>query len=152
MTIKNNGDAAWLLKHNINLKRIRALAIGCLLCLIVLSVFWELWLAPLRPNGSWLVLKALPLCFPLTGLLKNKMFTYRWVSLMVWIYFAEGIVRAYGDPMPSQMYASIEIILCLLLFFACAVHVRYRIGFAKKRNTIESKPSGNGDSLTDSVS
>ncbi|MEG2047344.1 MAG: DUF2069 domain-containing protein, partial [Comamonas sp.] len=59
----------------------RWLAVGSLLGLIVLSVAWELWLAPLRPGGSWLVLKALPLCIPLAGLLKRRMYTYRWVSL-----------------------------------------------------------------------
>ena len=65
--------------------------------LIVLGLAWELWLAPLRPGGSWLVVKVLPLCLPLAGLLRNRMYTYRWVSLMVWIYFIEGAVRAYSD-------------------------------------------------------
>ena len=53
----------------------RTLAVGSLLGLIALSLAWELWLAPLRPGGSWLVLKALPLCIPLAGLLKNRMYT-----------------------------------------------------------------------------
>ena len=72
----------------------RWLAVGCLLGLIVLSLAWELWLAPLRPGGSWLALKALPLAVPLAGLLKHRMYTYRWVSLVVWLYFTEGVVRA----------------------------------------------------------
>ena len=46
----------------------RILAVGSLLGLIVLSLAWELWLAPLRPGGTWLALKALPLCLPLAGL------------------------------------------------------------------------------------
>ena len=58
----------------------RWLAVGSLLGLMLLSVVWELWLAPLRPGGSWLVLKALPLAVPLIGLLKHRMYTYRWVS------------------------------------------------------------------------
>ena len=36
-------------------------AVAALLALIVLCVAWELFLAPLRPGGSWLVLKVLPL-------------------------------------------------------------------------------------------
>ena len=55
--------------------------------LIVLSLAWELLISPLRPGGSWLALKALPLCLPLAGLLKNRMYTYRWVSMLVWLYF-----------------------------------------------------------------
>jgi uncharacterized membrane protein len=105
----------------------RWLAVGSLLGLIVLSVAWELFLAPLRPGGSWLVLKALPLCLPLAGLLKNKMYTYRWVSLMVWIYFTEGAVRAYSDRVPSNYYAMLEVLLCCTLFAACALHVRIRL-------------------------
>ncbi|MBQ0133055.1 MAG: DUF2069 domain-containing protein [Comamonas sp.] len=109
----------------------RWLAVGSLLGLIVLSVLWELWLAPLRPGGSWLVLKALPLCIPLAGLLKHRMYTYRWVSLVVWLYFTEGVVRAWSDAAPGNYLALAQIALCLLLFIACALHVRLRQKAAK---------------------
>jgi uncharacterized membrane protein len=112
--------------------RTRALAVGSLLGLIVLSIAWELWLAPLRPGGSWLVLKALPLTLPLAGLLKNRMYTYRWVSLLVWVYFTEGVVRATSDRGPSVPLAIIEVVLCLALFVACALHVRWRLRSAKE--------------------
>ncbi|NDC61179.1 MAG: DUF2069 domain-containing protein [Betaproteobacteria bacterium] len=108
----------------------RWLAVGSLVGLIALSFSWELWLAPLRPGGSWLVLKTLPLFLPLSGLLKNRMYTYRWVSLVVWLYFMEGVVRAHGDPWPSNAYAGLEIALCLALFTACAWHVRLRLRHA----------------------
>ena len=107
--------------------RTRWLAVGSLVGLIVLSLSWELLLAPLRPGGSWLALKALPLCIPLAGLLKNRMYTYRWVSLMVWLYFTEGVVRAYSDKPPGNGLAMIEVALCLALFVACALHVRLRL-------------------------
>jgi uncharacterized membrane protein len=103
------------------------LAVGSVLGLIVLGLAWELFLAPLRPGGSWLVLKVLPLCFPLAGLLKNKMYTYRWVSLMVWLYFTEGVVRGYSDRAPSSYLALLQVLLCLTLFAACALHVRLRL-------------------------
>lgn len=109
----------------------RWLAVSSLLGLIILSVAWELWLAPLRPGGSWLVLKALPLCIPLVGLLKFRMYTYRWVSLLVWLYFTEGVVRAWSDPAPGHLLAMLEIALCLLLFIACALQVRWRQQAAK---------------------
>ena len=105
----------------------RQLAFFSLTGLIVLGLAWELWLAPIRPGGSWLALKVLPLCIPLAGILKNRLYTYRWVSLMVWLYFMEGTVRAWSDPAPGRYLAGIEVLLCLLLFTACALHVRVRL-------------------------
>ena len=110
----------------------RFLAVGSLLGLIALGLAWELWLAPLRPGGSWLVLKVLPLCIPLAGLLKHRMYTYRWVSLLVWLYFTEGAVRATSEPAPGAWLAAIEVLLCLVLFAACAMHVRLRLKSAKE--------------------
>ncbi len=104
----------------------RWLAVAALLGLVVLSLAWELWLAPLRPGGSWLAIKALPLCIPLAGLLKNRMYTYRWVSLLVWLYFTEGVVRAWGDTGPSRLCALTEVALCLMLFAACVLHIKGR--------------------------
>jgi uncharacterized membrane protein len=109
----------------------RGLAVGSTLALIVLGLAWELWLAPLRPGGSWLVLKVLPLCIPLAGFLRHRMYTYRWVSLLVWLYFTEGVVRAYSDRGLSARLAWAEIILCLALFAACVMHVRTRQQRAK---------------------
>jgi uncharacterized membrane protein len=109
----------------------RWLAVGCVGLLIVLGLAWELWLAPIRPGGSLLALKVLPLCVPLAGLLKNRMYTYRWVSLMIWLYFTEGVVRAWSDKPPSNYLAMLEVLLCLLLFIACAAHVRLRLKSAK---------------------
>jgi uncharacterized membrane protein len=108
----------------------RGLAVGSLLGLMVLGLAWELWLAPLRPGGSWLVLKVLPLVLPLAGLLKKRMYTYRWVSLLVWLYFTEGVVRATSDRFPSSALAAIEVLLCVVLFTACAMHVRWRLKHA----------------------
>jgi uncharacterized membrane protein len=109
----------------------RQLALGSLAGLIVLGMAWELWLAPIRPGGSLLALKVLPLCIPLAGFLKNKLYTYRWVSLMVWLYFMEGAVRAWSDKPPSNYLALLEVALCLVLFTACALHVRVRLKLAQ---------------------
>ncbi len=112
---------------NAPLAATRALAVGCVLALIVLGLAWELWLAPVRGGSGLLALKVLPLCFPLAGLLRNRMYTYRWVSLLVWLYFIEGVVRASSDRGPGRWLAAIEVMLCLLLFAACALHVRLRL-------------------------
>lgn len=103
----------------------RTLAVASLLALIVLGLAWELWLAP--TGNRTLALKVLPLTLPLAGLLKYRMFTYRWVSLLVWLYVIEGVVRATGDRGLSALLAIVEVLLCLLLFVACALHVRWRL-------------------------
>ncbi len=117
----------------------RRLAVSSLVALVVLCVAWELYLAPIKPGGSLLALKALPLCVPIAGLLKNRMYTYRWVSLLVWLYFTEGVVRAYSDRAPSNYYALLEVVLCLTLFAGCALHVRLRLRNAK--STLQSPDS-----------
>ncbi|CAN7653017.1 DUF2069 domain-containing protein [Acidovorax sp. LjRoot66] len=109
----------------------RWVATGSVIALIVLCLAWELVLAPVRPGGSWIALKALPLSIPLAGLLKNRMYTYRWVSLVIWLYFTEGVVRGWGDKPPSQWLAWVEVLLCLALFTACTLHVRLRQRNAK---------------------
>ena len=105
----------------------RWLATASLTGLIALGLAWEMWLAPIRPGGSLLALKVLPLVLPLAGVLKIRMYTYRWLSLFVWIYFTEGVVRAWSDAAPGNYLAMLEIALCLLLFVACALHVRVRL-------------------------
>jgi len=109
----------------------RAVAVASLLALIALGLAWELWLAPVRPGGSWLALKVLPLVLPLPGLLRLRLYTYRWVALFIWLYFVEGVVRAAGDRAPSSWYALAEVVLVLILFAACAAHVRLRLARAK---------------------
>jgi uncharacterized membrane protein len=109
-----------------HVSRTRLLAVLSLTGLIVLGLVWELWLAPLRPGGTLLALKVVPPCIPLAGLLKNRMYTYRWVSLFIWLYFTEGVVRAWGDAAPSCYFAFAEVVLCVVLFIACALHVRLR--------------------------
>src|SRR6478735_2150397 len=109
----------------------RWVAVASLLGLIVLGLAWELWLAPLRPGGSWWAVKVLPLCIPVAGLLRRRMYTYRWVSLLVWPYFIEGVVRATSDRGPGVPLALLETLLTLVLFAACVLHVRLRLRSVK---------------------
>lgn len=100
------------------LHRVAAFA---LLALIILCLGWELWWAPLRPGGSYLVLKVIPLLFPLRGVLKGNLYTLQWSSMLVLLYFMEGCVRAWSDPDIMSVYlAMIEIALSSLFYF-CAI-------------------------------
>lgn len=109
--------------------RTRSAAVTSLLALIVLCLAWELWLAP--TGRGMLALKALPLCLALPGLMKRRMYTYRWVSLFVWLYVLEGLVRATSEHGPGAALAAAEVALGLVLFAACALHVRWRLRHAE---------------------
>jgi len=95
-----------------------------LIALVFLAVAWELVLAPVRPGGSWLVLKALPLLAPLRGVLHRRRYTFVWSSLLVLPYFAEGVVRAWSDRGPSVELAAAEIVLSAAYFVGACVYLR----------------------------
>ena len=98
----------------------RLAAATSLVALIVLCLAWELWLAPLRPGGSLMALKALPLVLPLQGILRGRRYTYQWSSMLMLGYFTEGVVRAWSERGASQLAAVGEIALSVI-FVAAAV-------------------------------
>lgn len=106
------------------ISRLRLAGSASLIALIVLAAAWELVLAPLRPGGSWLALKALPLLLPLRGVLRGEVYTYRWAMMLVLAYFAEGCVRAYAESAPVAALAAIEIVLASAFFVSAIAYVR----------------------------
>ena len=107
-----NARAAWLA------------ACGLWIALVLLGLAWELRLAPLKPGGSWLVLKVLPLLIPLRGLLHGRRRSFQAASLLVWLYAAEGALRAFSDPGPSARLAALETALALAFFAAAVLFLR----------------------------
>jgi uncharacterized membrane protein len=95
-------------------------ASAALIALIVLSVAWEWWLAPLRPGGTTLVLKALPALLALPGVLRRRLYTLQWASMLILLYFTEGIVRGMSDRGLSAELAWLETLLAVV-FFVCAL-------------------------------
>lgn len=102
------------------------LALASLILLIALCLAWESVLAPLRPGGSALMLKSLPLLAPLFGLLRERLFTYRWTPLLALAYFTEGVVRAWAETGTGRLMAVAEIALSVALFGACLGYVWVR--------------------------
>lgn len=94
-----------------------------LIALVVLCVLWESWLAPPRPGGSWMVLKALPLMAATFGVLKGRRYTYQWLSMLVLLYFTEGVARAF-DPGLVGTLALIEAVLAAALFVTVILYAR----------------------------
>ncbi len=107
----------------------RHAALGLTLALIALGLAWELVLAP--TGARTLALKVVPLALCVVGLAKYRMTTYRWMSLLVWLYFAEGTLRSASDRGVAVQLAWVETVLTLALFVACALHVRARLAVGK---------------------
>jgi len=105
-------------------QRYQYIASASLIALIFLCLGWELWWAPLRPGGSWLVLKAVFLLAPLFGILRGKRYTYKWVSLFVQFYLLEGLVRATSEQGLAQWLAIGETILAAILFVSVILFIR----------------------------
>lgn len=123
------------------IERLRVICLGLVISLIVLGLCWELWLAPLPGGTGALALKVVPLLFPLSGMLRHRMYTYRWTTLLIWLYVAEGLVRVSGDPGLSAWLAGVELLLSVALFVACSAYVRLRLKVlpGKQAATADSK-------------
>lgn len=106
----------------------RNAALACTLMLIALGLGWELVWAPTGARS--LALKVVPLALLVAGLARYRLQAYRWMSLLVWLYVAEGALRAASDVGRGVMLAWIELALALALFTACAWHVRARFAGA----------------------
>ncbi|WP_111935510.1 DUF2069 domain-containing protein [Paraburkholderia bryophila] len=95
-------------------------ATAALIALIALTVAWEWWLAPLRPGGSAMVLKAVPLLLALPGVWRRRLYTLQWASMLILLYFAEGIVRGWSERGLSARLGWLEAALAVV-FFVCTL-------------------------------
>ena len=116
-------------------------ATAALIALIALSVAWEWWLAPLRPGGTALVLKAVPLLLALPGVLRRRLYTLQWASMLILLYFAEGIVRGMSDRGLSARLGWLETA-------ACAGVLRLRAGLRRAVQAGGASGETGGDRLT----
>jgi uncharacterized membrane protein len=104
---------------------LQRLALSSLVGLFILCLLWEIWLAPLRPGGTLLFLKALPLAFAVRGVARGSLYTIQWASMLVLVYLMEGVVRVMSDPAgPSIAMAWIEILLSSVFFLSSIFYVR----------------------------
>ncbi len=107
----------------------RAAALAGLLALIALGLAWELWLAP--TGSGTLALKVVPLVLCLAGLWRHRMYTFRWLSMLVWLYFMEGVTRAWTDTGIGRWLAVGEVVLSLFLFACSSFYIRWRLRQAR---------------------
>ncbi len=104
--------------------------------LIVLCILWEAVLAPIKPGGSWAVIKVLPMLFALKGIWQARNYTMQWASMLVMLYFIEGVVRL-NDKGLSAYLAGLEIVLSLVAYFAILAYLKPLKKVAKMKKAEE---------------
>lgn len=103
----------------------RRVVVASFAALLALAVLWEMLLAPQRPGGSLLVLKAVPLALALPGLVRGRIRTFQWWSMGVLVYLAEGVVRGMTDADPiSRALGWLECALAVIAWTAILATVR----------------------------
>ncbi|CAM3687695.1 DUF2069 domain-containing protein [Polynucleobacter antarcticus] len=110
-----------MLKNILSKNPYQLIATAAFVDLFILCIAWEWFISPLRPGGSWLILKAIPLLFAIPGLWKGNVYTMQWASMLVLLYITEGLVRIL-ETGANFWLAALETALgtigfvCLLLF------------------------------------
>lgn len=93
------------------------LAVAAFVDLFILCVAWEWFISPLRPGGSWLILKGIPLLFAIPGIWKAKVYTMQWASMLILLYITEGLVRILENG--ANFWLALFETLLATIAFAC---------------------------------
>ncbi len=102
------------------------LALAGLLALTVTEFLWEMLLAPLRPGGSWLALKALPLALLVAALTRGSRRAQQWLALLLPFYFAEAVVRVLTESGRHALVAGFAAVIAAVSFVALLSWARAR--------------------------
>ena len=109
---------SWLSKNPYQL-----IATAAFVDLFILCIAWEWFISPLRPGGSWLILKAIPLLFAIPGLWKGNVYTMQWASMLILLYITEGLVRILETGANFWM-ATLETTLGTVAFVCLLIYLK----------------------------
>lgn len=100
------------------------LTVAGLIALVATQFLWETLLAPLRPGGSWLLLKVVPLAFLIPEVARGARRSRQWLSLLLPFYLAEGVVRGWSESGRHSLVAWFAALLAASTFLALLAWVR----------------------------
>ena len=126
-----------MLKLPSNKNPYQLLALAAFVDLFILCVCWEWFISPLRPEGSWLILKALPLLLPMRGIWKGNVYTMQWASMLILIYITEGLVRITESGWNFYL-AILETLLATIAFVCLLMYLKPIKAEAKAKNKAQS--------------
>ena len=99
------------------------LAVAAFVDLFILCIAWEWFISPLRPGGSWLILKGIPLLFAIPGLWNGKVYTMQWASMLILLYVTEGLVRILESG-ANFWLALLETVLATIAFVCLLIYLK----------------------------
>ncbi len=99
------------------------LATAAFIDVLILCICWEWFISPLRPGGSWLILKSVPLLFAIPGIWQGKVYTMQWASMLILIYITEGLVRIL-EKGANFWLALLETILATIGFVCLLMYLK----------------------------
>ena len=126
-----------MLKLPANKNPYQLLALAAFVDLFILCVCWEWFISPLRPEGSWLILKALPLLLPMRGIWKGTVYTMQWASMLILLYITEGLVRITESGWNFYL-AILETVLATVAFVSLLMYLKPIKAEAKAKNKAQS--------------
>ena len=126
-----------MLKLPANKNPYQLLALAAFVDLFILCVCWEWFISPLRPEGSWLILKALPLLLPMQGIWKGNAYTMQWASMLILLYITEGLVRITESGWNFYL-AILETVLATVAFVSLLMYLKPIKAEAKAKNKAQS--------------
>ena len=109
---------SWLSKNPYQL-----IAAAAFVDLFILCVCWEWLISPLRPGGSWLILKGIPLLFAIPGIWKGNVYTMQWASMLILLYVTEGLVRIL-ETGANFWLAALETLLATIGFVCLLIYIK----------------------------
>ena len=99
------------------------IASAATLDLIILCIAWEWFISPLRPGGSWLILKAVPLIVMLPGIWRAKVYTMQWGTMLILIYTTEALVRI-SESGWNFWLALLELVFSVTIFISLLLYLK----------------------------
>ncbi|MFZ4062732.1 MAG: DUF2069 domain-containing protein [Polynucleobacter sp.] len=112
-----------MLKKLLEKNPYQLLAFAAFVDLFILCVCWEWFISPLRPGGSWLILKGIPLLFAIPGIWRGKVYTMQWATMLILLYITEGLVRIL-ETGANVWLAALETLLATIGFVCLLIYLK----------------------------
>lgn len=105
----------------------RVLTLAGYFGLLALIVNWFTWIAPPErvPRALVLAALAIPLLFPLRGIIHARRYTHQWVGFLSMLYFIIGVDVWYNNPSPEKLLGMLMVLLSMLLMIGSSMYARY---------------------------
>jgi Predicted membrane protein len=121
---------------------VRASVLTCGL-MVLYGLAWESFIDPVR-EGSWLWLKVIPLAVAMPGLARARVYTYQWMSLLIWLYLCEALVRIASPSVSERWLALGWLALGLVLCGAILLAIQR---LKRQQKKLATNPSSANDGL-----